>query len=228
VGFWRYVSLASVSAAAAMPLLVYFFGRHTFAPPISVTVGSLAAAMLIVYKHDANLQRLVEGTEPKFSLSKKEKRSGMSRIAILGGGSWGTSLAILFSRNREGHQIALWVHDAELARAMRDKRENATYLPGQTLGLAVSVHSEIAAAIDGAEIVVGAMPSAHARQVYRAAATALPGNVTIVSATKGLEPASQARMSEVIAQVIPPQAAKIAVLSGPSFALERREASRPR
>ncbi|SRR6266404_6879094 len=75
VGFWRYVSLASVSAAAAMPLLVYFFWAPHFAPPISVTVGSLAAAMLIVYKHDANLQRLVEGTEPKFSLSKKEKEA---------------------------------------------------------------------------------------------------------------------------------------------------------
>lgn len=73
VGFWRYVSLASVSAAAAMPLLVYFLWAPHFAPPISVTVGSLAAAMLIVYKHDANLQRLVEGTEPKFSLSKKSK-----------------------------------------------------------------------------------------------------------------------------------------------------------
>ena len=73
VGFWRYVSLASVSAAAAMPLLVYFLWAPHFAPPISVTVGSLAAAMLIVYKHDANLQRLVEGTEPKFSLRKENK-----------------------------------------------------------------------------------------------------------------------------------------------------------
>lgn len=73
VGFWRYVSLASVSAAAAMPLLVYFLWAPRFAPPISVTVGSLAAAMLIVYKHDANLQRLVEGTEPKFSLRKEQK-----------------------------------------------------------------------------------------------------------------------------------------------------------
>jgi len=71
VGFWRYVSLASVSAAAAMPLLVYFLWAPHFAPPISVSVGSLAAAMLIVYKHDANLQRLVEGTEPKFSLRKE-------------------------------------------------------------------------------------------------------------------------------------------------------------
>jgi len=72
-GFWRYVSLASVSAAAAMPLLIYFLWAPHFAPPISVTVGSLAAALLIVYKHDANLQRLVEGREPKFSLHKKSE-----------------------------------------------------------------------------------------------------------------------------------------------------------
>jgi glycerol-3-phosphate acyltransferase PlsY len=73
VGFCRYVSLASVSASTAMPLLVYFLWAPPYAPPISVTVGSLAAAMLIVYKHDANLQRLVEGTEPKFSFGKKRE-----------------------------------------------------------------------------------------------------------------------------------------------------------
>jgi glycerol-3-phosphate acyltransferase PlsY len=72
VGFWRYVSLASISAAAAMPLLIYFLWAPHFAPPISVTVGSLAAALLIVYKHDANMQRLVEGTEPKFSLGREK------------------------------------------------------------------------------------------------------------------------------------------------------------
>jgi len=145
----------------------------------------------------------------------------MSRITILGGGSWGTALAILFSRGREAHQVALWVHDAGLARAMQGKRENATYLPGQPLGPAISVHSEIGAAIGEAEIVVGAMPSPHAREVYGAAAPFLPENATIVSATKGLEPTSQARMSEVIAHAIPARhAAKIAVLSGPSFALE--------
>jgi glycerol-3-phosphate acyltransferase PlsY len=72
VGFWRYVSLASISAAAAMPLLIYFLWAPHFAPPISVTVGSLAAALLIVYKHDANMQRLVEGTEPKFFLGREK------------------------------------------------------------------------------------------------------------------------------------------------------------
>ena len=73
VGFWRYVSLASVSAAAAMPLLIYFLWAPHYAPPISVTAGSLAAALLIVYKHDANLQRLVEGSEPKFSFGRTQQ-----------------------------------------------------------------------------------------------------------------------------------------------------------
>lgn len=71
VAFWRYVSLASISAAAAMPLLVYLLWAPHHAPPLSVTFGALAAAILIIYKHDANIQRLVDGEEPKFSLTKK-------------------------------------------------------------------------------------------------------------------------------------------------------------
>ena len=71
VAFWRYVSLASISAAAAMPLLVYLLWAPRHAPPLAVTFGALAAAVLIIYKHDANIQRLVDGEEPKFSFSKK-------------------------------------------------------------------------------------------------------------------------------------------------------------
>jgi len=70
--YWRFVSLGSISAAAAMPLLIYFFWAPHHAPPYAVTFGSLAAALLIVYKHDANIQRLVQGDEPKFSFSKKQ------------------------------------------------------------------------------------------------------------------------------------------------------------
>jgi glycerol-3-phosphate acyltransferase PlsY len=70
--YWRFVSLGSISAAAAMPLLIYFFWAPHHAPPYAVTFGSLAAALLIVYKHDANIQRMVQGDEPKFSLSKKQ------------------------------------------------------------------------------------------------------------------------------------------------------------
>lgn len=71
--YWRFVSLASIVAAAAMPLLVYFFWAPHHAPPYVVTFGSLGAALLIVYKHDANIQRLVQGDEPKFSLSRKKE-----------------------------------------------------------------------------------------------------------------------------------------------------------
>lgn len=67
---WRYISLGSVSAAAAMPLLIYFLWAPGHAPPLVITFGTLFAAALIIVKHDANLQRLVDGTEPRFSFGK--------------------------------------------------------------------------------------------------------------------------------------------------------------
>jgi acyl phosphate:glycerol-3-phosphate acyltransferase len=70
--FSRFVSLGSVSAAAAMPLLVYLLWAPHHAPPPAITFGAFAAAMLVVYKHDANIQRLVEGREPKFSFGKSK------------------------------------------------------------------------------------------------------------------------------------------------------------
>jgi len=70
--FGRYVSLGSVSAAAAMPLLIYFLWAPRHAPPLAVTIGALAVALLIIYKHRGNLQRLLEGAEPKFSFSKNK------------------------------------------------------------------------------------------------------------------------------------------------------------
>jgi acyl phosphate:glycerol-3-phosphate acyltransferase len=73
VAFWRYVSLGSLSAAAAMPLLVYFLWAPGHAPPLVITLGTLFAAALIFYKHDANLQRLVDGTEPKYSIGKTKR-----------------------------------------------------------------------------------------------------------------------------------------------------------
>jgi glycerol-3-phosphate acyltransferase PlsY len=70
--FWRYVSLASISAAAAMPILIYLLWAPGYAPPMSIDMGTFAAAILIVYKHDGNIQRLVEGIEPKFGADKKK------------------------------------------------------------------------------------------------------------------------------------------------------------
>jgi acyl phosphate:glycerol-3-phosphate acyltransferase len=73
VAYWRYVSLGSISAAAAMPLLIYFLWAPRHAPPIIIDAGTLAIAVLVIYKHDGNLQRLVEGTEPRFSFGKKKE-----------------------------------------------------------------------------------------------------------------------------------------------------------
>lgn len=146
----------------------------------------------------------------------------MSRIAILGGGSWGTALAILCARTRESHDVALWVRDGSLADAMNEARENNIYLPGHAIPRLVRIQSDLAVAVDSAEIVIGAMPSAHARKIYSEAFSFLREKTIIVSATKGLEPDTHLRMSELIAQAAPARHAfsTIAVLSGPSFALE--------
>lgn len=71
--WWKYVSLGSIAAAAAMPLLIYFLWAPHHAPPTIVIFGTMVATLLIIYKHDANIQRLVEGVEPKFSAGKNEK-----------------------------------------------------------------------------------------------------------------------------------------------------------
>jgi len=145
----------------------------------------------------------------------------MKKIAILGAGSWGTALALLLTRSREPHEISLWVHDPELAEFLCRQRENPNYLPGHTLPAQVEVTNDMAGAMSNARVVVGAMPSAYARKVYALARPYWNPEMIMVSATKGLEPISHARMSQVIHEVFGEAAAKrTAVLSGPSFALE--------
>ncbi|HUK31664.1 MAG TPA: 2-dehydropantoate 2-reductase N-terminal domain-containing protein, partial [Candidatus Acidoferrum sp.] len=125
----------------------------------------------------------------------------MKKIAIIGGGSWGTALGIVLSRSRREHAIALWVHDAGLAKRLHETRENAVYLPGFSFPPSIDVTSDLATALEDAEIVLGVIPSAHARNVYTAMLPHLKPGVAIVSATKGLEHDSLLRMSEVIAAV---------------------------
>ncbi len=72
VWFWHYVSLGSLAAAAAIPLLVYFLWAPHFAPPNIVTLGSLAIAALVIFQHRGNIGRLARGEEPKFSFSKEQ------------------------------------------------------------------------------------------------------------------------------------------------------------
>jgi glycerol-3-phosphate dehydrogenase (NAD(P)+) len=147
----------------------------------------------------------------------------METIAILGGGSWGTALALLLSRNHPAQPISLWVHDPELARTMRERRENEVYLPGFRLAETIRVTNNLAEAAAGATLLVGVMPSAHARAVYAAALGEVREMPAFVSATKGIETGTLARMSRVVEEVAAARfhgPARVAVLSGPSFALE--------
>ncbi len=145
----------------------------------------------------------------------------MTKIAVLGGGGWGTALAIVLSRSRKSHEISLWVHNAGLAESIRLDRENKIYLPGSKLPESVRVHTQLEATLAGAQVIVGAMPSGHARAVYTSAFPLVAAGASFVSTSKGLEPSTHLRMSEVIAQVVSPRfAPRIAVISGPSFALE--------
>jgi glycerol-3-phosphate dehydrogenase (NAD(P)+) len=145
----------------------------------------------------------------------------VSRIAILGGGSWGTGLAIVLAHSRRKHEIRLWVREATIAQAMRDRHENPTYLAGCRLPSCIEASTQIDQVLLDAHIVIGVVPSAHAREVYALAWPHVPPECAIVSATKGLEPATHLRMSQVIEQVFSLRTVpRIAVLSGPSFALE--------
>lgn len=145
----------------------------------------------------------------------------MKKIAILGAGSWGTALTLVLTRSHQPHQVSLWVHDAKLAESLCRERTNSTYLPGHTLADSVEITSRLPEALRGAQIVVGAVPSSFARQVFVAAKPHWQADTTIVSATKGLEPGSHLRMSQVIYDVLGEAAAlRTAVLSGPSFAAE--------
>jgi len=145
----------------------------------------------------------------------------LSRIAILGGGSWGTGLSVVLGRSRRKHEIHVWVREREIAQSICDARENKTYLPGILLPACVQASTDIGEVLRDAQIVVGVVPSAHAREVYTLALPHVSPEAIIVSATKGLEPATHLRMSQVIEQVFSLRfVPQVAVLSGPSFAIE--------
>jgi glycerol-3-phosphate dehydrogenase (NAD(P)+) len=155
----------------------------------------------------------------------------VKKITIIGGGSWGTALAIALTRSTRPHRIALWAHSADVVDVLRTKRVNEIYLPGFELPAEVEVTGSLETALAGADIILGVMPAAHARNVYRAMRPYLAPHSVFVSATKGLEPSTHARISEVITEEIGVGVApggkrdvnstsRIAVLSGPSFAVE--------
>jgi glycerol-3-phosphate dehydrogenase (NAD(P)+) len=141
----------------------------------------------------------------------------MKDIAILGGGSWGTALAVHLARI--GHDVWLWAREPEVVEDIRTRRANAIFLPDVVLPPAIEATNDLAEALAGSGLVLTAVPSHGLRGVVKRAASSLEPGAVIVSATKGIEEGSLLRMSEVIAQELGPTH-PVVVLSGPTFALE--------
>lgn len=138
------------------------------------------------------------------------------KISVIGAGSWGTTLANHLAGL--GHEVTLWVYEAELLDRMRAVRENPWYLPGVRLHEAICLEGDLVAAARSGECLVMAVPSHVYRQVLQRAMPGLSSGQVIVSATKGIEVGTLMTMSQVVRSVVGEM--PYAVLSGPSFARE--------
>ena len=147
----------------------------------------------------------------------------MSKYAVLGAGSWGTTIAKVIADG--GHGVTLWARKPQLAAEIDATRLNANYLPEIVLPEGIIVSSDVEAALKDSEQVYLAIPSQTLRENLTNWKHLIPKQATIISLMKGLEADTGLRMSEVISEVLELPASQVAVLSGPNLALEiaRRE-----
>src|SRR5512146_1824088 len=141
----------------------------------------------------------------------------MTTIAVLGAGAWGTALAVGLARG--AHRVTLCARRADHVAAMRERRENAPYLPGVALPESIALGDRWTEAAGASEAVVMAVPSHFARAAMTPVGPAIGTDATLVSVTKGIEDGSLKTMTAMLAEVAP-AVRRVAVLSGPSFAAE--------
>lgn len=137
-------------------------------------------------------------------------------VTILGDGGWGTALAVMLVN--QGVSVRVWGPFPEAIETMRAAGENKIYLPGIALPDSLELVSDRAAAVDGAAVVVLAMPTRYFRGVLESFAALIPAGAALVSVAKGFDPQTNARMTELTRSILP--AHDVAALSGPSHAEE--------
>lgn len=143
----------------------------------------------------------------------------INKIAMIGAGSWGTSLALLLAR--KGCAVTLWDRDGEHIGQLARDRENKRYQPGHSFPDTLKVTDNLADAVNGAECVVMVVPSHGFRQVYRQVFPVLREGCLVVSAVKGIEIESGKTMTSIMQEEgRGPRKLYLGVLSGPSFAEE--------
>jgi glycerol-3-phosphate dehydrogenase (NAD(P)+) len=141
----------------------------------------------------------------------------MTQIAVIGGGSWGTALAVVAARG--GHTVALWSRNADVVESINDRRVNSRYLTATSIPANVIATAEMGAALDRATMVLLACPSHAARELLTTMSRLLDQAAFIVSVSKGIEIESGKRISE-IAKEVAGGSRPFVCLSGPSFAKE--------
>lgn len=226
----RYVSLASVSAAAAAALSSWLVGGAGTA----LRAFLLVVAVFVVWSHRSNLARWRAGKEPKAGEPGPRRRrgaAGPSRspaggaraqgrpVAVVGAGSWGTALAGLLARSR---RVRLWAREQEVVDSIEATGENGLYLAGAPLDREqVRPTCSLEEALSGAAAVVWACPVQHSSALLEQAAPWIAKDMLVVSGSKGIEVRTKRRMAGVFAAFLPPeQARRFCALSGPSFAYE--------
>ena len=142
----------------------------------------------------------------------------MTRIAVLGAGSWGSTFAKVLADG--GNDVVIWARRSEVAREISETNRNSDYLPGINLPRSVGATDRLKLALEGASQVYLAVPSQHLRQNLADASALIDSNALVVSLMKGVEASSGLRMSEVIHEVGAIAHERIAVVSGPNLALE--------
>jgi glycerol-3-phosphate dehydrogenase (NAD(P)+) len=140
----------------------------------------------------------------------------MNRLAIFGGGAWGTALAVV--AHRAGSAATIWARDPDVVDAINTHHENPVYLPGIALNRAIDATADLAKAVSGAYAALLAVPAQFLRDVLRALRPHVRLGLPLLLCAKGIETGSLNTMSEIAAELLP--ASPVAVLSGPSFANE--------
>jgi glycerol-3-phosphate dehydrogenase (NAD(P)+) len=142
----------------------------------------------------------------------------VSRSAVLGAGSWGTTFAKLLCD--AGGEVTLWGRRPEIVEAINTDRENPDYLPGIVLPDRLRATADSAEALDDAEYVVLAVPAQTLRRNLADWSPSLPADAVLVSLMKGVELGTSKRMTEVVQEVADVAQERVAVISGPNLARE--------
>jgi len=143
----------------------------------------------------------------------------MMKIGVIGAGSWGTTLANVLAK--KGHDVTLWVYEADLAKRLQETGVNDLYLDGITLSSKLAYTNDLSEAAQNSQLILLVSPSQVMRHVLKDLKAYIPEDCLLVSAAKGIENGTLLTMSEVLQEVLGEQVAKrSAFLSGPSFARE--------